>query len=91
VADELVALHVEVTVLGPLEEIGSPDGLDPRCWGVVVRAADCRRGLLLPDIPEVTSVEQQLAIARAKGGIAPDEPVVLQRFAAQRFVEMVRS
>lgn len=90
-ADELASLKIEVTVLEPMEEIGSEAELDPRRWGVVVRSADGRRrGLLLPDIPEVTSVAQQVSIARAKGGIGADEPVRLQRFAARRFVEEPR-
>ncbi|HLP07842.1 MAG TPA: AmmeMemoRadiSam system protein A [Opitutaceae bacterium] len=88
---ELAALHFEVTVLGPLEEIESAEALDPRRWGVVVRAADGRRGLLLPDIPEVTTVARQLEIARAKARIGADEPVRLQRFSAQRIEEAVRA
>ena len=86
--DELAGLRIEVTVLEPLEEIESAAGLDPRRWGVVVRAADGRRGLLLPDIPEVTSVAQQIAIARAKAGIGLGESVKLQRFAARRIEEV---
>ena len=86
-AEELDTLRIEVTVLGPMEEIDSDAELDPRRWGVVVRAEDGRRGLLLPDIPEVTSVEEQIGIARRKGGIGPEEPVRLQRFAAERFEE----
>ena len=85
--DELAGLRIEVTVLEPLEEIESETELDPKRWGVVVRAADGRRGLLLPDISEVTSVAQQLSIARAKAGIGPGEPVKLQRFAARRIEE----
>jgi AMMECR1 domain-containing protein len=43
-----------------------------------------RRGLLLPDIEGVSSVEEQIAIAKAKGGILPEEPVDLFRFTVQR-------
>lgn len=89
-ADELARLRIEVTMLEPLEEIESPESLDPQHWGVVVRAGDGRRGVLLPAIPEVTSVAQQLEIARAKAGIGPDEPVRLQRFAARRLEEAAR-
>ena len=85
--DELAALRIEVTVLEPLEDIASEAELDPRHLGVVVRAADGRRGLLLPDIPEVTSVAQQVSIARAKAGIGAKEPVRLQRFAARKIME----
>ena len=87
---ELDALRIDVTVLEPLEEIDSPAELDPRHWGVEVRAADGRHGVLLPAIPEVTDVAQQLSIARAKAGIGPDEPVRLRRFAARRIEESRR-
>ncbi len=91
VAGELARLQLEVTVLGPLEEVASEAALDPARWGVVVRAADGRRGLLLPGIPEVETVARQLAVARAKARIGPDEPVRLQRFAAERIGEAVRA
>lgn len=87
---ELDGLRIEVTVLDAPEAIDSPAELDPQRWGVVVQAADGRRGVLLPALPEVTSVAQQLAIARTKAGIGPQEPVRLQRFAARRIVEGAR-
>lgn len=86
-AAELAGLRLEVTVLGPLEEIESEAELDPRRWGVVVRAEDGRRGLLLPDIPSVASVVEQVAIARRKAGVGDAERVRLQRFSARRFEE----
>lgn len=88
--EELDALRIDVTVLEPLEAINSPAELDPRRWGVEVRATDGRHGVLLPAIPEVTDVAQQLSIARAKAGIGPDEPVRLRRFAARRIEEVRR-
>ena len=39
-----------------------------------------KRGLLLPDLDGVDSVEQQIDIARQKGGILPGEKIRLQRF-----------
>ena len=87
---ELAGLRIEVTVLEPPEEVDSPAALDPQRWGVVVRADDGRRGVLLPALPEVTEVAQQLAIARSKAGIGPREPVSLQRFAARRIEEGAR-
>ncbi len=89
-ADELAGLRLEVTVLEPMEDIASEAELDPLRWGVVVRADDGRRGLLLPDIPGVTTIAEQVAIARRKAGIGPDEPVRLQRFAARRLEETER-
>ena len=56
-------------------------------YGVLVSAADGRRGVLLPAIAGIGTVEQQLAIARSKAGIAPDESIGVQRFKARSFKE----
>jgi AMMECR1 domain-containing protein len=65
----------------------SEEELDPRRYGVIVSADDGRRGLLLPGIKDVQTTEEQLLIARQKGGIAPDEPISIQRFEVDRFEE----
>jgi MEMO1 family protein len=78
-ADELDELEFEISVLEPPEAIDSPADLDPAEFGVVVLCGD-RRGLLLPGIDGVSTVDQQVSIARRKGGIDPDEDVELQRF-----------
>ena len=51
---------------------------------MIVSTPDGRRGLLLPDLPGVDTVEDQVAIARKKGGIGPAEPVALERFEVVR-------
>jgi AmmeMemoRadiSam system protein A len=81
---ELAHLAYSVDVLSPPERIDGPEALDPRRYGVIVQSGR-RRGLLLPDLPGVDSVEEQVAIARAKGGILPDEPVDLYRFQVERY------
>jgi len=86
-SDELPGLRLGVTILGPLEPVSSQDELDPSEYGVVVSAADGRRGLLLPAIKGVGSVAEQLMIARQKAGIGPGEPVEIQRFAARSYAE----
>jgi len=68
-----------VDVLAPAEPIASTAELDVKKYGVIVESGG-RRGLLLPDIEGVDSIEQQVAIARQKGNIAPSEPVQLYRF-----------
>ncbi len=77
--DELADLVYSVDVLAPAEPIASAEELDVKKYGVIVQCGG-RRGLLLPDIEGVDTVEQQIAIARQKGGIAPSEPVQLYRF-----------
>ncbi|HMV70425.1 MAG TPA: AmmeMemoRadiSam system protein A, partial [Myxococcota bacterium] len=81
-ADELDGLDVEVSVLEPPEPCAA-DQLDPRVWGVIVTAGG-RRGLLLPDLEGVDSVEQQLAIARRKAGVPPGAAVALERFRVRK-------
>ena len=78
-AHELDRLVIHVDVLTEPEEISSEAELDVRRYGVIVSRGP-RRGLLLPDLEGVDTVEQQVAIARQKAGIGPGEPVRLQRF-----------
>lgn len=87
-AAELPNLRFEVSVLYSPEKIFSAAELDPVRYGVIVTAADGRRGLLLPGIEEITTTEQQLRLARQKGWIGPEEPVTLQRFEVDRFEEL---
>ena len=82
-AEELDALEYSVDVLGAAEDIASPAELDVKRYGVIV-SCGARRGLLLPDLDGVDSVEEQIDIARRKGGIAPGEPYTLQRFEVVR-------
>ena len=77
--DELKWLDIHVDVLGKPETISSEKDLDVRRYGVIVSCGS-RRGLLLPDLDGVDTVEQQVAIARQKGGIRKGEKVTLQRF-----------
>ena len=81
---ELPYLTYSVDVLTPPERVDGPEALDPRRYGVIVQSGR-RRGLLLPSLPGVDSVEEQVAIARAKGGILPGEPADLYRFQVERY------
>jgi AMMECR1 domain-containing protein len=73
-----------VDVLTHPEPIESQDQLDPKRYGVIVEAG-WRRGLLLPDLEGVDSVERQIDICRLKAGITPNEPVKLYRFEVKRY------
>ena len=81
--EELSRLEISVDVLGAPEDIASEAELDVKRYGVIVTRGS-RRGLLLPDLDGVDSPAQQVAIARQKAGIGPDEPVALQRFEVVR-------
>jgi len=84
-ADELEALVCSVDVLSPGEACELAD-LDPAVYGVVV-CTDSRRGVLLPDLEGVETVEQQVGIALQKAGIRPDEPFAVERFTVTRYRE----
>lgn len=78
--NELSSLEINVDVLGQPEDIASTDELDVRKYGVIVSTSDGRRGLLLPDLEGVDTVQLQVGIAMSKGGIMPHETIHLQRF-----------
>ncbi len=82
--DELKDLSYSVDVLTAPESIESQDQLNPKKYGVIVEAG-FRRGLLLPDLEGVDTVDYQIEICRQKAGIAPDEPVKLYRFEVKRY------
>ena len=80
---ELEQLEYSVDVLGEPEPISSPAQLDVKKYGVIVSCGG-RRGLLLPDLDGVDTVEQQIGIARQKGGISARETYTLERFEVVR-------
>jgi len=82
--DELNDLSYSVDVLTKPEPIASQDQLNPKKYGAIVESG-LRRGLLLPDLEGVDSVDYQIDICRQKAGIAPDEPVNLYRFEVKRY------
>ncbi len=53
----------------------------------MIVTAGVRRGVLLPDLAGVDTVDRQLGIALQKAGIAPDEPYAIERFTVDRFGE----
>jgi AmmeMemoRadiSam system protein A len=82
---ELADLDVKVDVLSTPEPVAGPEELDPRRYGVIVQAArGWRRGLLLPDLEGIDTVEEQIRICRYKAGIGSEEEVELQRFEVER-------
>ena len=81
--DELEWLEVNVDVLGKPEYIDDKSMLDVKRYGVIVTSGS-KRGLLLPDLDGVDSVDEQIAIAQRKGGIGEYETITLQRFEVVR-------
>ena len=82
--DELGLLEINVDILGKPEYITGPEELDVRRYGVIV-SCGAKRGLLLPDLEGVDTVEDQIRIAMRKGGISPSDNYRLQRFEVVRY------
>ena len=83
-AGELDTLDISVDVLTSPVPVKSETELDPKRKGVIVQCG-WRRGLLLPDLEGVDTVEAQLDIARRKAGIGPGEPTDLFCFEVKRY------
>lgn len=84
--DELERLEISVDVLSPAERISSPAELDVKRYGVIVEK-DYRRGLLLPNLDGVDTIDYQIEIAKRKAGIGLNEKgVKLYRFEVVRHV-----
>ncbi|MHB8846148.1 MAG: AmmeMemoRadiSam system protein A [Nitrospirota bacterium] len=83
-ADELPGIEYSVDVLTPPEKVSGPADLNPKRYGVIVQAGS-RRGLLLPDLEGVDTVDYQVSIAMQKAGIRQGTPVTLYRFEVKRY------
>lgn len=77
--EELDELMISVDVLGDTEAIDTPDQLDVKRYGVIVTNG-YKRGLLLPNLDGVDTIEEQIAIAKHKAGIGEKEDITLERF-----------
>jgi AmmeMemoRadiSam system protein A len=86
-AAELDGVKISVDVL-TLPEPAEISRLDPKIWGVIVTQG-WKRGVLLPDLEGVDSVELQLSIAARKAGIRDfrDDGVEIERFRVERWQE----
>ena len=84
--EELPGVLFSVDVLSEPEPVTDLADLDPGEWGVIV-SKDGRRGVLLPDLEGVDTVEEQLAIAARKAGIADLRGISVERFRVDRCKE----
>lgn len=82
---ELASLQYSVDILSPPEKIRARDELDPKRYGVIVVRKE-KKGLLLPDLEGIETVEEQIRIAKMKAGIGPDEEFDIYRFEVRRYV-----
>ncbi len=84
--EELDEIEYSVDVLEEPEEVKSKDELDPYKYGVIVTKGS-RKGVLLPNLEGVETVEKQLDIALRKAGINSDENYKIEKFRVIRHKE----
>jgi AmmeMemoRadiSam system protein A len=82
---ELGELKYTVDVLSEPEKISDQSLLNPEKYGIIV-AKGHKRGLLLPDLEGVDTVEEQIRITKIKAGIRPEEKEIeIFRFTVDRY------
>jgi len=82
--EELEVLEYTVDVLSPPQKVKDTKELDPKKYGILLVSGN-RRGLLLPDLDGVDTVEEQLRITRMKAYILPEEEAEIYRFEVKRY------
>jgi len=86
--DEMPDLEFEVSILGDAESVQDESELNPEIFGIIITTLDGKnRGLMLPGIPQLDTVDKQISSTRSKVGIAENEPIQLQRFRVDKFNE----
>ncbi|WP_315076692.1 AmmeMemoRadiSam system protein A [uncultured Clostridium sp.] len=85
VEEELDDLDISVDVLMEATSCNKEE-LDPKKYGVIVTSG-YKRGLLLPDLEGVNTIESQLNIACEKAGINKNEKYDIERFEVIRYKE----
>jgi len=82
---ELEELEYSVDVLSPPEKVTDIKSLDPKRYGIIVKK-DNRKGLLLPDLEGIDTVDEQIKIAASKAEISPDDKdIELYCFEVKRY------
>jgi AMMECR1 domain-containing protein len=79
-------LEYSVDILSEPVMVEDISELDPKVYGVICEKGK-RKGLLLPDLPGINTVSEQLSIAKRKAGIDPyDDDVTIYKFTVTRYV-----
>jgi len=83
-SSELDDINYTVDVLTPPEPVNDLRELDPKRYGVIIEHGG-KKGLLLPDIEGVDTVEYQISIAQQKAGIPSGTDPRIYRFEVKRY------
>lgn len=81
---ELKDLEYSVDILSPPQKVTHLSELDPKKYGIILVSGN-KKGLLLPDLEGVDTVQDQIRIAKMKASIEPDEDVEIYKFEVKRY------
>jgi AmmeMemoRadiSam system protein A len=81
---ELKELTFSVDVLTTPEKIKDTTSLDVNRYGLIVQSEN-KKGLLLPNLENIKTIDQQLKVCLKKGGIKKTDNYELYRFEVKRF------
>ena len=83
--EELKSLDISVDLLlSPTKAV--IEELDPKRYGIIV-SKGLKKGVLLPNLEGIYTVQDQVAIACQKAGINPDGEFEIQKFEVIRYTE----
>ena len=83
--EELPYLSYTVYILNEPELINDISELNPKKFGIIVKAGN-KTGLLLPDLEGVDTISQQISIAYRKAGINPkQEKTAVYKFTVEKY------
>lgn len=87
IASELDELSFTVSLLGKPEPVEQESDLNPQKYGIIIKSLDKpgKSGLLLPDLPGVETIAEQIAITTRKAGILPEERKIIYRFQVRKY------
>lgn len=86
-AEEIPDLHFEISILHAPEPVTNLKALNPQTDGLIIHAKDGRRGLMLPDIPQLDTVEKQIDAICTKVGMHRNTPMTFQTFKVEKIKE----
>lgn len=85
--EELPDIKLSVDVLTEPERIHSSEDLDPMIYGLIISDGKFQRGVLLPALPGVESIEKQIQVVKQKAGLSDVDNSRLEfyRFSSTRY------
>jgi len=85
--NELNKIKLSVEVLYPPEKIDDITLLNPKIYGAIISDKTGKKGVLLPDIKGVETINEQIKIIKYKAGImqTSDEGLTFYRFKTEKY------